>query len=105
MWLIAVLSITGLRYFKPVLAVCNPNPILQSGVLDPMGAIRRHQIFLLLAVKHIGARGAARARRQVLEFQTKTLAVAEVHDRMPVVLEPDQFEPWRRFDWHGNSNL
>src|SRR5437016_12788160 len=27
--------------FKPVLAVCNPNPILQSGVLDSMGAISR----------------------------------------------------------------
>src|SRR5437667_5792559 len=26
---------------KPVLAVCNPNPILQSGVLDSMGAISR----------------------------------------------------------------
>src|SRR4029450_8483837 len=39
--LIAVLSITGFRYLKPVLAVCNPNPILQSGVLDSMGAISR----------------------------------------------------------------
>src|SRR5438034_3078379 len=32
---------TGFRYLKPVLAVCNPNPILQSGVLDSMGAISR----------------------------------------------------------------
>src|SRR6266436_1625520 len=39
--LVAVLSITGFRYLKPVLAVCNPNPILQSGVLDSMGAISR----------------------------------------------------------------
>src|SRR6266446_4186024 len=34
-------KITGFRYLKPVLAVCNPNPILQSGVLDSMGAISR----------------------------------------------------------------
>lgn len=39
--LLAVLSITGFRYLRPVLAVCNPNPILQSGVLDSMGAISR----------------------------------------------------------------
>src|SRR5438132_7552468 len=39
--LVAVLSITGFRYLNPVLAVCNPNPILQSGVLDSMGAISR----------------------------------------------------------------
>jgi hypothetical protein len=32
-----------------VLAVCNPNPILESGILDPMGAISRYQSSILIS--------------------------------------------------------